>query len=95
MQTREFILEARIDAKKLEEWVEAGWLIPDQVDTGRRYSEVDLARVHLIRDLHDLGVNDEGIAVALDLLDQIYGLRRILRGLVSSIKAQQHEGERA
>jgi chaperone modulatory protein CbpM len=95
MQTREFILEARIDAKKLDEWVEAGWLIPDQVDTGRRYSEVDLARVHLIRDLHDLGVNDEGIAVALDLLDQIYGLRRILRGLVSSIKAQQHEGERA
>jgi chaperone modulatory protein CbpM len=95
MQTREFILEARIDAKKLEEWVEAGWLIPDQGDTGRRYSEVDLARVHLIRDLHDLGVNDEGIAVALDLLDQIYGLRRILRGLVSSIKAQQHEGERA
>jgi chaperone modulatory protein CbpM len=95
MQTREFILEARIDAKKLEEWVEAGWLIPDQVDTGRRYSEVDLARAHLIRDLHDLAVNDEGITVALALLDQIYGLRRILRGLVSSIKAQQHEGERA
>jgi chaperone modulatory protein CbpM len=93
MQTREFILEARIDAKKLETWVEAGWLIPDQVDTGRRYSEVDLARAHLIRDLHDLGVNDEGITVALDLLDQIYGLRRILRGLVSSIKAQQHKGE--
>jgi chaperone modulatory protein CbpM len=95
METHEFVLQARIDAKILDEWVEAGWLIPDQVDTGRRYSEVDLARAHLISDLHDLGVNDEGIPVVLDLVDQIYGLRRMLRGLLSAIKAQQNESGRA
>jgi chaperone modulatory protein CbpM len=91
METGEFLLRARINAKVLDEWVEAGWLIPDQIDTGRRYSEVDLARAHLIRDLRDLGINDEGIPVILDLIDQIYGLRRMLRGLLSTIKAQQQE----
>jgi chaperone modulatory protein CbpM len=91
METGEFLLRARINAKVLDEWVEAGWLIPDQIDTGRRYSEVDLARAHLIRDLRDLGVNDEGIPVILDLIDQIYGIRRMLRGLLSTIKAQQQE----
>jgi chaperone modulatory protein CbpM len=94
METGEFLLRARINGKVLDEWVEAGWLIPDQIDTGRRYSEVDLARAHLIRDLRDLGINDEGIPVILDLIDQIYGLRRMLRGLLSTIKAQQQESGR-
>jgi DNA-binding transcriptional MerR regulator len=55
-----------------------GWHIPEQIYTGRRYSEVDLARAHLIRDLHELGVNGEGIPVILDLIDQIHGLRHVL-----------------
>ena len=93
MDTREFVLHARIDIKVLNEWVEAGWLIPEQNDTGKRYSEVDLARAHLIRDLHGLGINDEGIPVILDLIDQIYGLRRMVRGLLTTIKTQQ-EAER-
>jgi hypothetical protein len=33
METGEFLLRARINAKVLDEWVEAGWLIPDQIDT--------------------------------------------------------------
>jgi chaperone modulatory protein CbpM len=95
METGEFLLRARINAKLLDEWVEAGWLIPDQIDTGRRYSEIDLARVYLIRDLRDLGINDEGIPVILDLIDQIYGLRRMLRRLLSTIRMQQHGEEHA
>ena len=44
------------------------------------FSEVDLARARLIRDLKvDLGVNDDGIAIVLHLLDQLHGLRRLLR----------------
>jgi chaperone modulatory protein CbpM len=95
METREFVLQARIDAQLLDDWVEAGWLIPDRNDAGRHYSEVDLARAHLIRDLRDLGVNDEGIPVILDLVDQLHGLRRALRGLLSTIQARQQERGRA
>ena len=91
MEMREFAMRGRINANVLDKWVEAGWLIPDEIDTRRRYSEVDLAWAHLIRDLLDLGVNDEGIPIVLDLIDQIYGLRHMLRELLSTIKAQQKE----
>ena len=43
------------------------------------FSEADLARAKLIRDLlQDLGVNDEGVGVILNLLDQMHGLRKAL-----------------
>jgi chaperone modulatory protein CbpM len=51
--------------------------------------EIDLARAQLIRDLQqDLGINDEGIAVVLDLVDQIGGLRQVLRGILQALQAQ-------
>ena len=34
-----------------------------------------------------MGVNDEGIDVALDLLDQVHGLRQALRRLGSALHA--------
>ena len=49
-------------------------------------SEVDLARAQLICDLQDdLGVNDEGVEVILDLLDQLYGLRQAVRDMLDSM----------
>ena len=47
------------------------------------FTEADLARAQLIRDLqHDLGVNREGIGIILNLLDQVHGLRQALAGKV-------------
>ena len=88
MRRREFVLQARIEAEELERWVAAGWLIPRRSGAKRDYSDVDLARAHLIRDLQDLGVNDEGIPIVLDLVDQLHGLRRMLRELLTAIKAE-------
>jgi len=46
------------------------------------FSDMDVARARLIRDLKiDLGVNDEGVDVILHLLDQLHGLRRVLEAL--------------
>ena len=65
-----------LQATMVEYCVTAGWIAP----AAPEYSEADLARACLIRDLRDaMGVNDEGVGVALDLLDQIHGLRRALR----------------
>jgi chaperone modulatory protein CbpM len=51
------------------------------------FSEADLARAELIRDLmQDLGVNDEGVGVILNLLDQMHGLRRALAGTLQSVR---------
>jgi chaperone modulatory protein CbpM len=94
MESHEFILRARIDAKVLNEWVEAGLLAPHQNSTAQRFSEVDLARAQLIRDLQNLGVNDEGIPIVLDLVDQLHGVRRALRELLSRIHSQPETARR-
>jgi chaperone modulatory protein CbpM len=39
-------------------------------------------------------VNDEGIAVILDLIDQLHGLLRTLRDLLSTIHAQPEAAQR-
>jgi chaperone modulatory protein CbpM len=91
MEAHEFSVHARINAQTLDAWLEAGWLTPRRNDDGTHYSEVDLARAHLIEDLKDLGINDEGVPVVLDLVDQLHGLRRVLRELLSTVKAQQQE----
>jgi chaperone modulatory protein CbpM len=88
METRDFIMQARLDAQVVETWVAAGWLLPRQEGAQRDFSDVDLSRAQLIHDLEGLGVNDEGIPIILDLIDQVHGLRRTLRDLLSAIHAQ-------
>jgi chaperone modulatory protein CbpM len=84
-----------LDNELLDQWVEAGWLTPHQNSTGQRFSSVDIARAYLIRDLQDLGVNDDGIPIVLDLVDQVHGLRYVLRELLSTMKAERREQGRA
>ena len=91
MQTHEFVLHARIEVEELHKWLSAGWLIPRSADEQPDYTDLDLARAHLIRDLYDLGVNDEGIPIILDLLDQIHGLRRALREALATVEAQSRD----
>jgi chaperone modulatory protein CbpM len=88
VETREFLWAAHLEAEALEAWIEAGWLLPRDTGEGRRFSEVDLARVRLIRDLRELGVNDDAVPVILHLIDQLHGLRRALHGVLSGIAAQ-------
>ena len=83
----EFRLRAQIDDLVLERWVTAGWLSPDEQEGDVVYSERDVARVALINDLRDdLGVNEEGIGVILDLLDQLHGLRGAVGEMVSALQ---------
>ena len=87
MNTREFRLRAQLDEATLGAWIDAGWLLPGRTDAG--FSDVDLARAQLIHDLRDdLGVNDEGVTVILDLVDQIHGVRRTFREFLSVVYAQ-------
>ncbi len=89
MRTREFLLAARLDATALETWVEAGWLAPRRDEQAADFSETDLARARLIRDLqHDMGVNEEAIPIILDLIDQVHGLRTMLREVATAVCTQ-------
>lgn len=82
----EFCIHARLESRTLDAWVAAGWLIPTGTGTKPSFSEADLARAQLIQDLsQDLGVNEEGIDVILDLIDQIHGLRHSLKSLSAAL----------
>lgn len=84
----EFLLLVRLDAAALEAWIEAGWLAPRGRDAGPPFSELDVARARLIRELReDLEVNDEGVAIVLGLIDQIHGLRGALQRLSAGLLA--------
>ena len=90
ISVREFLLRTRVEHQSLEAWIHAGWLIPPQTEPELAFSDVDLARAQLIRDLRDdLGVNDEGISVILHLLDQMHGVRRSMRELLQATRASE------
>jgi chaperone modulatory protein CbpM len=84
-EPRKFFVHARIDTATVETWVEAGWLLLPR--DGISFSEVDLARAQFIRDLKDMGVNDEAVPVILDLVDQLHGVRRTLREVLGACAA--------
>ncbi len=92
MEPEKFVVHARFDVQTLEMWVEAGWLVPGQREGRVHYSDVDLARAHLINDLSGLGVNEAGVPIVLDLVDQLHGLRRALRDVLAARRGQAGEG---
>jgi chaperone modulatory protein CbpM len=90
IRIEEFLIRARLERQSLEAWVEAGWIVPPQTDPEPMFSDVDLARVQLIRDLReDFGVNDEGVSVILHLVDQMHGLRRSMQELLDEMRARR------
>ena len=86
ISVQELVFRVSVDREVVESWIEAGWLEP-QREPELAFSEVDLARARLIRELkQDFGVNDEGISLVLHLLDQVHGLRRGLQELTSELR---------
>lgn len=93
MRTREFVVAADIEIEELERWVAEGWLLPAGEGEARIYTRIDLARAHFIRDIRGFGVNDEGVPIILDLVDQVHGLRRALRAATGA--AEPEAGDRS
>ena len=84
---QEFCVRAQVEYEVVETWITAGWLIPSR-EPELSFTEVDLARAALIRELkEDMGVNDEGISVVLHLLDQLHGLRRSMCELLEELRS--------
>jgi chaperone modulatory protein CbpM len=87
---QEFLLRARLDDGTLEAWIAEEWLVPGGTTAEPAFTDADVARAALIRDLrHDLAVNDPGIGVILGLVDQVHGLRRTLADLLGEMRARE------
>jgi chaperone modulatory protein CbpM len=84
---QEFLVRAQLEGETLEAWIEEEWLIPGGSAGEVTFSDADVARAQLIRDLkNDLGINDEGVGVVLNLVDQVHGLRRVLTEVFRSAR---------
>jgi chaperone modulatory protein CbpM len=91
---REFLERARLDRRTLTVWIEEEWLIPSGAAGELAFTDMDLARANLIRDLKDnMGVNDAGLGVALHLLDQMHALRRALAAALESARERRPSSE--
>jgi chaperone modulatory protein CbpM len=87
---QEFLLRAHLEHQSVETWIAAGWLVPPQTEPEPAFSDVDVARAQLIRDLReDFGVNDEGVSVILHLVDQMHGLRRTMQDLLEEMRSHR------
>jgi len=75
----DFLYRSQLDQETLEVWIQEEWLVPSETEGEPAFSEADLARAKLIRHLtHDMGVNNEGVGVILNLLDQMHSLRKAM-----------------
>jgi len=94
-ETEVISLVQNLTVRRLRIWVKRGWVLPEQKSHGPTFSEIDIARLHLIRQLKiDLAVNDEAIPIVLSLIDQVHGLRYELKSLARAVEAQQESVQR-
>ena len=86
---QEFLVRTQIQRETLEAWIQEEWLIPGESAGELTFSDADITRAQLIRDLKgDLGVNNEGVGVILNLVDQVHGLRRVLTEVFQSVRSR-------
>ena len=80
---------AGLQEAELRRWIDERWVRPEAMSGGYVFREVDVARVRLIVELRqELAIDDEALPVVLQLLDQVYALRRRLRAMSEAIDAQ-------
>jgi chaperone modulatory protein CbpM len=70
----------------IEHWIAEDWLRPTASQGAWNFQDIDVARLHLILDLHrEFHLDDNAIPMVLNLLDQLYDARRHLRRLSHAI----------
>ena len=80
LKRTEFIARVNIDEETLEIWLSEQWILPLHEEDQEAFTEADIARARLIRELeHDFGINQPGVGVALHLLDQLHSANALLK----------------
>lgn len=98
MTTLDELLRAhgRLTTVHVERWVQRGLLRPAAEGESWTFETVDVARARLLVELSDdMGFDDEAIETVVDLLDQVYTLRRQLQQLGQAIGSQPAETREA
>lgn len=81
-----------VSADELRQWMEAEWIAPADEAEEYLFSEMEVARIRLIRDMmRDMRIEAETLPIILSLLDQVYDLRHCLRCLTAAVHEQPEE----
>ncbi len=81
-----------LSLRQLRAWVRRGWIKPLSRDGAARFTEIDVARAHLVCHLrHEVKLSNDAVSVVLSLTDQLYGLRRELRKLARAVEDEPSE----
>ncbi|MBB3350142.1 transcriptional regulator [Rhizobium sp. L9] len=95
MDDLEFRLYLKIDVVQLDFWIEQGWLIPETSSGQRQFRDADVARARLILDLMgNMGVNEAGVDIVMELVDELHGLRGTMARLMTAIGRQERDVQR-
>ena len=87
IKRQDFLLLIRIDNSILDQWLDDDLLAPDRVENDLIFSEIDVARAHLILDLqNNMGVNNAGLSIILHLIDQMHSMRRLMSDVVTTLE---------
>jgi chaperone modulatory protein CbpM len=85
-----------LDRRDLMRWVENRWVLPERRDHTWIFHELDVARVELIVEIRqEFAIDEEALPLVLDLLDQVYALRRQLRRMCDAVAAQPQDVQAA
>ena len=85
MSKEEFLSLSGIEHQTLGVWIAQEWLKPSGSSVEPSFTDIDIARARLIRELFvDFGVNTEGVGVILNLVDQLSWRAQVAHGIASS-----------
>ena len=75
-----------LEVTEIEHWIGEAWVLPENSAGTYVFHEVDVARVRLIVELRrDMAIDEEAMPVVLNLLDQLYALRRRVKRVTAAL----------
>jgi len=79
LSLEEICIECGVEENLIKKFVHEEWILPADAESFV-FDHEDVARIYFIRDLMDsFEVNDEAVPIILDLVDQIFTLRRSMK----------------
>jgi chaperone modulatory protein CbpM len=76
-----------LQRQDLDRWITNAWVRPDGEPGRYLFREIDVARIRLIMELREhLEIEEPALPTVLSLLDQLYDMRRRLRGLNKALE---------
>jgi chaperone modulatory protein CbpM len=76
-----------LQRQDLERWISNAWVRPDGDPEHYLFRDIDVARIRLIMELREnLEIEEPALPTVLSLLDQLYDMRRRLRGLNAALE---------